>query len=339
LNPDPATVTESSIVIDEQDILHAICGFHDENLQAVEVLIGEPVFLRGNEIMIRNNNHEVSGKFTTLIRDMEKWARNKRSISPELIRSYGESLFQAPHNSALLRNVEISIPQGFAKVFPRTANQAEFVKSLQKYDMVFGIGPAGTGKTYLAIAHALSEILSHKKKRLILTRPVVEAGENLGFLPGDLAQKLDPYIRPLYDAMYSLVSPEVITRLEETRVIEIAPLAYMRGRSLRDAYIVLDEAQNATREQMKMFLTRLGENSKAVITGDATQTDLPVHKISGLLHARTILAGIDDIAFCDFHSQDVVRSHLVRKIIQAYDVHEQKQTTAEPQWVNGVKRG
>ncbi len=194
-----------------------------------------------------------------------------------------------------------------------------YVQGMNTYEMSFGIGPAGTGKTYLAMAHALSEVLSRKKRKLVLTRPVVEAGESLGFLPGDLTQKLNPYLRPLYDAMESLIPVESTRRLEENSVLEIAPLAYMRGRSLKDCYIILDEAQNTSREQMKMFLTRIGEGSKVVITGDVTQIDLPRKNDSGLLHAAKVLRDIQEIRFNYFTTRDVVRSELVRSIIHAYE--------------------
>jgi phosphate starvation-inducible PhoH-like protein len=190
---------------------------------------------------------------------------------------------------------------------------------MERRELVFAIGPAGTGKTYLAVAHALKEILGHRKKKLILTRPVVEAGESLGYLPGDFTQKISPYLRPLYDAMDSFVSMETLTRLEENRVIEIAPLAYMRGRNLRDCYIILDEAQNTSKEQMKMFLTRIGEGSTTVVTGDITQIDLPSKEECGLLHAARLLENVKEIAFTSFDSSDVVRSSLVKKIVHAYE--------------------
>jgi phosphate starvation-inducible PhoH-like protein len=222
-----------------------------------------------------------------------------------------------------IRSSCISIPHGFGKVFPRSGNQAAYVQGMREADVCFCAGPAGTGKTYLAIANALSLVLSKKIRKLVLTRPVVEAGESLGFLPGDLAQKINPYLRPLYDAMEALIPYEVIRRLEENHVIEIAPLAYMRGRSLNEAFIILDEAQNTTKEQMKMFLTRLGHGSRAVITGDTTQIDLPKHIDSGLLHALSLLKGVKDIHFSYLNTMDVVRNPLIKKIIEAYD-HEKK---------------
>ena len=218
-----------------------------------------------------------------------------------------------------MRETLIQIPHGFTRVFPRTINQAWYILGMRSQDISFCVGPAGTGKTYLAIAEALRLVLSKKIRKLVLTRPVVEAGESLGFLPGDLTQKINPYLRPLYDAMESLIPYETIRRMEETRSIEIAPLAYMRGRSLNDSMIVLDEAQNTTKEQMKMFLTRIGQGARAIITGDITQIDLPKRIDSGLLHALSILSGMEGIHIAYLNTADVVRNTLIKKIIQAYD--------------------
>ena len=204
-------------------------------------------------------------------------------------------------------------------VQPRSLNQRRYVESIESLDMVFGIGPAGTGKTYLAVAMAAAALLAKKMSRIVLVRPAVEAGERLGFLPGSLQEKVDPYLRPLYDALYDLLEPERVDRMLEKNVIEIAPLAFMRGRTLNDAFVILDEAQNTTSEQMKMFLTRLGNNSKAVITGDITQIDLPNPRRSGLIEAMTVLDGVDGISFVQFEAGDVVRHQLVQRIIQAYD--------------------
>jgi phosphate starvation-inducible PhoH-like protein len=226
--------------------------------------------------------------------------------------------------AGMLRESLIQIPHGFGKVFPRSRNQALYIRGIRSHDITFCIGPAGTGKTYLAIAEALCLVLSKKMRKLVLTRPVVEAGESLGFLPGDLTQKINPYLRPLYDAMEALIPYEVIRRMEDTRVIEIAPLAYMRGRSLNDCIIILDEAQNTTKEQMKMFLTRIGQGARAVITGDTTQIDLPKRVDSGLLHAVSLLSPVEGIHFAYLNTADVVRNPLIKKIIQAYD-DEKKQ--------------
>ncbi len=204
-------------------------------------------------------------------------------------------------------------------VQPRSLNQRRYVEMIEQNDMTFGVGPAGTGKTYLAVAMAASALLAKKVSRIILVRPAVEAGERLGFLPGTLQEKVDPYLRPLYDALYDLLEQDRVDKMLERNVIEVAPLAFMRGRTLNDAFIIMDEAQNTTSEQMKMFLTRLGNNSKAVITGDVTQIDLPNPKKSGLVEAVQILKGVDGISFCHFEDGDVVRHCLVQRVIRAYD--------------------
>jgi phosphate starvation-inducible protein PhoH and related proteins len=208
---------------------------------------------------------------------------------------------------------------GKRTVQPKSMNQRRYLEAIEKHDMVFGVGPAGTGKTYLAVAMAISALLSKRVDRIILARPAVEAGERLGFLPGTLQEKVDPYLRPLYDALYDMMEPEKVDRNLEKNVIEIAPIAFMRGRTLNDSFIILDEAQNTTSEQMKMFLTRMGFNSKAVITGDITQIDLPTQKRSGLLEAIDILKNVDGMSFVYFDESDVVRHHLVQRIIRAYD--------------------
>lgn len=210
-------------------------------------------------------------------------------------------------------------------VQPRSINQRRYVEAIEQHDMVFGLGPAGTGKTYLAVAMAVSALLAKKVSRIILVRPAVEAGERLGFLPGSLQEKVDPYLRPLYDALYDLLDPIKVDKMLETNVIEVAPLAFMRGRTLNDAFVIMDEAQNTTTEQMKMFVTRLGNNSKAVITGDLSQTDLPNPKRSGLLEALHVLDGVEGIRFCHFEDVDVVRHHLVQRIVRAYDSYNRAQ--------------
>ena len=227
--------------------------------------------------------------------------------------------------AATLRGLaEAGRQRSFGKrpVQPKSPNQRRYVEAIEKHDMVFAIGPAGTGKTYLAVAMAISALLSKKVNRIILARPAVEAGERLGFLPGTLQEKVDPYLRPLYDALYDMMDPEKIDRYLEKNIIEIAPIAFMRGRTLNDSFIILDEAQNTTSEQMKMFVTRLGFNSKAVITGDITQIDLPTSKRSGMLEAADILGNVDGISFVHFDESDVVRHHLVQRIIRAYDDHK-----------------
>jgi phosphate starvation-inducible PhoH-like protein len=215
-------------------------------------------------------------------------------------------------------------------VQPRSPNQRKYVEAIEQSDMTFGIGPAGTGKTYLAVAMAVAALMAKKVSRIILVRPAVEAGERLGFLPGSLQEKVDPYLRPLYDALYDLMDQERVDKLLERNVIEVAPLAFMRGRTLNDAFIIMDEAQNTTNEQMKMFVTRLGNNSRAVITGDLTQIDLPNPKKSGLLDALNVLDGVEGIQFCHFEDSDVVRHHLVQRIVRAYDTYGRAQQTQLP---------
>lgn len=219
-------------------------------------------------------------------------------------------------------------------VQPRSPNQRKYVESIETNDMVFGLGPAGTGKTYLAVAMAVSALLAKKVSRIILVRPAVEAGERLGFLPGSLQEKVDPYLRPLYDALYDLLDPVKVDKMLETNVIEVAPLAFMRGRTLNDAFIIMDEAQNTTNEQMKMFLTRMGNQSKAVITGDLTQCDLPNPKKSGLYEALRVLDGVEGIKFCHFEDVDVVRHQLVQRIVRAYDTYQRAEQM--PLAVDGV---
>jgi phosphate starvation-inducible PhoH-like protein len=259
-----------------------------------------------------------------VIRELEAYTLAGRPPTADLIRAVHSSLAgDDRENIQLLKDVSINVPGSYSRIFPRGLGQARYIQAVRNSDMAFSVGPAGTGKTFLAVACALEEVLSKKKRKLILTRPVVEAGESLGFLPGDLTQKLNPYLRPLYDAMEAIIPHENINRMQENGVIEIAPLAYMRGRSLRGCVVILDEAQNTTREQMKMFLTRLGEDARAIITGDITQIDLPNKKASGLVHAVKILSEIKEINFTFFGAADVVRHPLVRKIIHAYETEKE----------------
>lgn len=312
-----------TIVLDDQHSLREICGVHDENLLAMEQALNARIFTRGNEIILDSKDEALQAVFSQIITQIKEHQKIGHLPDPELVRTIHRTVLQEADESVdLLKQLHITIPSS-PKVFPRNVHQAEFIEGMTKHDICFAIGPAGTGKTYLAVAHALKEILERKKKKLILTRPVVEAGESLGFLPGDLTQKISPYLRPLYDAMDDLLPLQVINKLEESRIIEIAPLAYMRGRSLKESYIVLDEAQNTTREQMKMFLTRIGEGSKAIITGDLTQIDLPKPSHSGLLHAKDILQSVEELFFTFFSAKDVVRNPLVKKIVRAYENENQ----------------
>jgi phosphate starvation-inducible PhoH-like protein len=306
-------------VLDGREQVTAVCGSNDGNLKAIESVLGGRLTVRGNEVRMDGLNEVKAKRFRGVMDGLIGAVRNGEPPSPEFAKALaGGPEDEGNHAEAILAGC-INIPHGFNRVFPRTGNQAAYISGIRQSEITFCVGPAGTGKTYLAIACALSLVLSKKTRKLVLTRPVVEAGESLGFLPGDLAQKINPYLRPLYDAMEALVPSEVIRRMEDSRTIEIAPLAYMRGRSLNDAFIILDEAQNTTKEQMKMFLTRLGMSSRAVIAGDATQIDLPRREASGLLHALSILKNINGIHFSYLNSTDVVRNPLIKKIIQAYD--------------------
>jgi phosphate starvation-inducible PhoH-like protein len=306
-----------TIVLESGDLLSGVCGDNDRNLRLMEGSLGGRIAARGNEISLQGADEAGRRRFKTMMDNLIAVVREGECPSPEYVRSLTGSVSGGEEEDS--QSLAIRIPHGFARVYPRGKNQSDYVRGMRSCGVSFCIGPAGTGKTYLAVAEALRLVLSKRIRKLVLTRPVVEAGESLGFLPGDLAQKIHPYLRPLYDAMESLVPFELIRRMEETRTIEIAPLAYMRGRSLNDAAVILDEAQNTTREQMKMFLTRIGERAWAVITGDITQTDLPRRADSGLLHAVSVLEGIEGIHFSWLHSSDVVRNPLVRKIIEAYD--------------------
>jgi phosphate starvation-inducible PhoH-like protein len=319
-----------TIALDNRELLSGICGANDGNLKIIEGSLGGSITARGNEIHFESCGEDGVRRFRTMMDSLVSAVKKGETPSPEYIRALATEFIQSENEDspvtesdekgeAFFRDSMILIPHGLRHVYPRTRNQAHYIHGMRENEICFCIGPAGTGKTYLAIAHALQMVLSKKMRKLVLTRPVVEAGENLGFLPGDLAQKIDPYLRPLYDAMDALIPFEIIHRLEETRSIEIAPLAYMRGRSLNDCMVILDEAQNSTKEQMKMFLTRIGAGARAIITGDTTQIDLPRKTDSGLLHAIEILKGIDGLHFSFLHTSDVARNPLIKKIIQAYD--------------------
>jgi phosphate starvation-inducible PhoH-like protein len=318
-----------TITFDNGELLSGICGANDINLRVIESSLGGYITARGNEIHFESRNKTASKRFREIMDDLITSVKEGEQPSVEYIRAIAVDMCPVSEENdekagSLFHDSMIQIPHGFNKVFPRTKNQALYIKGMIENEICFCVGPAGTGKTYLAIAHALKLLLSKKMRKLVLTRPVVEAGENLGFLPGDLAQKIDPYLKPLHDAMESLIPYDIINRMEETRSIEIAPLAYMRGRSLNDCMIILDEAQNTTKEQMKMFLTRIGTGARAIITGDTTQIDLQRKSDSGLLNALDILREIDGLNFSFLHTCDVARNPLIKKIIQAYNENEKQ---------------
>jgi len=307
-----------------------LCGQLDEHLHQIERRLGIEICNRGNVFAIHGDPQRTQTA-ARLLHALYRETRDQQNLTPEAVHLYlqqsnlettmAEST-EHPAASNIKNFSEIQTKKG--KVIPRGLNQQNYVRAIQSHDINFGVGPAGTGKTYLAVACAVEAYLRNEVERILLVRPAVEAGEKLGFLPGDLSQKVDPYLRPLYDALYEMFGVEKVDKLIEKNVIEVAPLAYMRGRTLNSAFIILDESQNTTREQMKMFLTRIGFGATAVITGDTTQIDLPRGTHSGLVHACQVLDGVEGITFTHFQSKDVVRHPLVQKIVDAYDVYENK---------------
>ena len=313
--------SEYTIVLSDADLLSRVCGTNDSNLKLIEKHIGTPVFTRGNEISISEDDEHIQQEFKFIIDRIVEEITDSGDSSVDLIHSILNTGFVSglADSDFDAGRYAISIPGATRKIYPKTKNQAELVKAFRKNDLVFVEGPAGSGKTFLAVAEALNLVLSKKVNSIVLTRPIVEAGESLGFLPGDLESKINPYLRPLYDSMNACIPREIVHKLTENGIIEVAPLAYMRGRTLNNCAVILDEAQNTTTEQMKMFLTRMGENAKIFITGDATQIDLPKRFSSGLLHAIRILKDIPEIYIVRLGGEDVVRSALVKKIVQAYE--------------------
>jgi phosphate starvation-inducible PhoH-like protein len=299
-------------------------GTRDENLHLLEDGLSVTIDLKADSVEIEGAARDVA-RAEQVFSDYDQLQRSGFVFNNGDLGSMLRIVINDAN--ATLRGLAESGKQrsfGGRTVQPKSINQRRYLEAIEKYDMVFGIGPAGTGKTYLAVAMAISALLAKRVNRIILARPAVEAGERLGFLPGTLQEKVDPYLRPLYDALYDMLDPEKVDRYLEKNVIEIAPIAFMRGRTLNDSFVILDEAQNTTSEQMKMFVTRLGFNSKAVITGDVTQIDLPNYRRSGLLEALDILKNVDGLSFIWFDESDVVRHQLVQRIIRAYDEHKAK---------------
>lgn len=312
------TVTHNlSLQPDDSNRLANLCGQLDENLRLIENRLQVEISNRGNHFQIFGDPSRVRNARQLL--EQLYLVASQRQLTPNEVHLALQDN-DAPNDPK--EDSSVTIKTKRATIKPRGLNQRHYVNSIHRQDINFGIGPAGTGKTYLAVACAVQALEKSEVSRIVLVRPAVEAGEKLGFLPGDLAQKVDPYLRPLYDALYEMLGFEQVARLIERNVIEVAPLAYMRGRTLNDAFIILDESQNTTQEQMKMFLTRIGFGAKAVITGDITQIDLPQGKRSGLVHAIKVLENIQGIGFTQFKAQDVVRHTLVQKIVEAYDAHQ-----------------
>ncbi len=310
------------IEFDDNSLLSILYGNQDENLKHIEKALNINAYVKGNQVLIRGGEREVRIA-ERLLKELYYILKKGYRITPydvgfalRIIRDNGDIHLKDIFLDTILLTSK-RVP-----VVPKSINQKRYVEAIRNYDIVIGIGPAGTGKTYLAMAMAVSALFNKEVNRIILTRPAVEAGEKLGYLPGDIQEKVNPYLRPLYDALHDMIDYDKAIRLIEKGIIEVAPLAFMRGRTLNDSFVILDEAQNTTSEQMKMFLTRLGFRSKAVITGDITQIDLPQGKPSGLIESQKILASIEGIAFIYFTEKDVVRHPLVQKIIKAYEIYE-----------------
>ena len=315
------------IPIQSNNEIQAVFGEADIHLRTIEDSFNVRIQMKSDGLQIVGDDSDGVHCATRAFESLLHLIRKGQRISAGDVR-YATRVAKDHTNAQSKEIISESIPV-FSKhgvVRPKTLGQRRYVEAINKYDLVFGIGPAGTGKTYLAMAMAVAALKRGELSRIILTRPAVEAGENLGFLPGDLAAKIDPYLRPLYDALHDMMSTETLDNYIERNVVEVAPMAFMRGRTLNDSFVVLDEAQNATIEQMKMFLTRLGCDSKAVVTGDITQTDLPLGKSSGLVDAQRVLASVDGISFVRFSKDDVVRHELVQRIIEAYEQPSQNDT-------------
>ncbi len=310
---------------DSAQMLAKLCGNLNENLHLIEKYLAVEIIQRGNNFRIvgpktaiKDAQEFLEELYEKLVNDVQFELNNKElNIALNSLAKRE----QADKKEKFIPEFQVMI--GSRPINPRTINQERYLKRIQENDINFGIGPAGTGKTYLAMACAVAAFEKGLVKRLVLVRPAVEAGEKLGFLPGDLAQKVDPYLRPMYDALYDLMGVERVGKLIEKQIIEIAPLAYMRGRTINDSFIILDESQNTTKEQMKMFLTRIGFNSTAIVTGDITQVDLPKGVTPGLRHAIEVLAGVEGISMTFFETIDVVRHPIVQRVVAAYDVYEQ----------------
>ncbi|MFT6285595.1 MAG: phosphate starvation-inducible PhoH-like protein [Halieaceae bacterium] len=324
---------QQGLTLEPNDSRHLaiLCGQLDAHLRQIEQRLGVTVSARGNQFSVSGPTVNVVAARALLIHLYAEVCQGV-SLTPEslhlqLQHTDPDSLVAVDDNKPVEAIQIIRTKRSTIK--PRGKNQQAYVRSVKHNDICFGIGPAGTGKTFLAVACGVEALLEERVRRILLVRPAVEAGEKLGFLPGDLSQKIDPYLRPLYDALYEMLGFETVNNYIERNIIEVAPLAFMRGRTLNDAFIILDEAQNTTREQMKMFLTRIGFGSTAVITGDATQTDLPRGTQSGLTHVSKILPDVDGIGFTWFANKDVVRHPLVQRIVEAYDAHEDSNTSLD----------
>lgn len=326
-------LSEQTFTLEPNDARHLamLCGQFDAHLRQIEQRLGVSIGARGNQFRVSGEPGSVATA-QSLLTQLYAEVCQGVGLSPESLHLHlqqaGLDTLAETAGSSAVEAIQV-IRTKRSSIKPRGRNQQSYVRAIKHSDLNFGIGPAGTGKTYLAVACAVEALLEERVRRILLVRPAVEAGEKLGFLPGDLAQKIDPYLRPLYDALYEMLGFETVNKYIERNIIEVAPLAFMRGRTLNNAFIILDEAQNTTREQMKMFLTRIGFGSTAVVTGDATQIDLPRGSQSGLTHVSNILDGVDGISFTYFGNRDVVRHPLVQRIVEAYDAREDSASTLD----------
>lgn len=311
-------LVQEEIVLTTNEIAKRIFGEHDKNLKLIEEEFAVDVLAKGNQVRIEGEE-EVVNKVVSLFEELSNVVVNNQNLDEREIQYAVELAKEGRFDLDKMYSDVVQVTYQGRKIKPKTLGQKVYIDAIRNQDIVFGIGPAGTGKTYLAVVMAVNALLTNQVQRIVLTRPAIEAGENLGFLPGDLQEKVDPYLRPLYDGLYEVLGAKKVNELLEQEVIEIAPLAYMRGRTLKDSFVILDEAQNTTSAQMKMFLTRLGVNSKAVINGDITQIDLPNRKTSGLKESRRKLADISGIEFIYLTNKDVVRHQLVQEIIKVYE--------------------
>ena len=340
--PSPSGTAAAARISVPDEGIEQLFGAHDSHLRMFEELFGVRVRTDGNQLLVEGEGRAVEALERT-VRQLSGLVGDGYGLSPDDVRRAAQLVMQDA--SVRLRDyfVKTTVKASSKRqVAPKSLNQRRYLEAIDRHDVVFGVGPAGTGKTYLAMAKAVAYLTAKKVTRIILARPAVEAGERLGFLPGDLQEKVNPYLRPLYDALYDMLDLDRVDRLLDRRTIEIAPLAFMRGRTLNDAFVILDEAQNTTAEQMKMFLTRLGFGSKAVITGDITQIDLPAGRVSGLVEVLGILEHVEGIAFTRFDDRDVVRHPLVRRIVRAYETWQpvvEPRVAPRPEGASGSPSG
>ena len=332
------TIQRATLSYEDRDAFREVCGPNDDHLKIVGDLLRVSVGTRGNTLSLAGEQHDLDVAKSALDQFYELAKRGYNVFASDIPRGV-----QIISQGAGTRLSEVfldtlNVPTAKRKIAPKNLNQKRYIDAIRDNTLTFGVGAAGTGKTYLAMAMAVQALLGHDIKRIILTRPAVEAGEKLGFLPGDMAEKVNPYLRPLYDALYDMLDLGRVQKLIAENVIEVAPLAFMRGRTLNDAFVILDEAQNATREQMRMFLTRLGFNTKTIVTGDVTQTDLPDRDRSGLAHAVHLLEDVRGVAVIDFQPEDVVRHPLVQQIIVAYALDDQREAAERADHDDGATR-